>query len=60
MTATVFKNARMVLPGEVVLGSLQVDGGRIASLDSGGTAALQGIDLGGRLPAARAGGNTHR
>lgn len=46
MTATVFKNARMVLPGEVVLGSLQVDGGRIASLDSGGTAALQGIDLG--------------
>ena len=47
MTATVFKNARMVLPGEVVLGSLQVDGGRIASLDSGGTAALQGIDLGG-------------
>ena len=47
MNATVFKNARMVLPGEVVLGSLQVDGGRIASLDSGATAVLQGIDLGG-------------
>ena len=47
MTATVFKNARMVLPGEVVHGSLQVEGGRIVSLDSGGTAALQGIDLGG-------------
>ena len=46
MNATVFKNARMVLPGEVVLGSLQVDGGRIASLDSGATAVLQGIDLG--------------
>ncbi len=47
MTATVFKNARMVLPGEVVLGSLQVDAGRIASVDGGGTSALQGIDLGG-------------
>ena len=47
MTATVFKNARMVLPGEVVQGSLQVEGERIASLDSGATAALQGIDLGG-------------
>lgn len=47
MTATVFKNARMVLPGEVVQGSLQVEGGRIASLDSGATSALQGIDLRG-------------
>lgn len=47
MNATVFKNARMVLPGEVVLGSLHMHGGRIASLDSGATSALQGIDLGG-------------
>jgi alpha-D-ribose 1-methylphosphonate 5-triphosphate diphosphatase len=47
MTATVFKNARLVLPGEVVQGSLRADGGRIASVDAGATAALQGIDLGG-------------
>ena len=30
MSAMVFKNARMVLPGEVVQGSLQVADGRIA------------------------------
>ena len=47
MSAMVFKNARMVLPGEVVQGSLQVADGRIAALDSGATSALQGIDLGG-------------
>jgi alpha-D-ribose 1-methylphosphonate 5-triphosphate diphosphatase len=48
MSATaVFHNARMVLPGEVVQGSLSVQGGRIDALASGGTAALQGIDLGG-------------
>ena len=47
MTATVFKNARMVLADEVVRGSLQVGNGRIASVDGGGTSALQGIDLGG-------------
>ena len=47
MSAMVFKNARMVLPGEVVQGSLQVADGRIAALGSGATSALQGIDLGG-------------
>ncbi|MFZ3125009.1 MAG: alpha-D-ribose 1-methylphosphonate 5-triphosphate diphosphatase, partial [Acidovorax sp.] len=47
MTATVFKNARLVLPGEVVQGSLRADGGRIASVDAGATSALQGLDLGG-------------
>ena len=41
MTATVFKNARLVLPGEVVQGSLQVDSGRIASMDGGATSALR-------------------
>ena len=35
----VFANARMVLPGEVVRGSLSVAEGRIAALDAGPTAA---------------------
>ena len=35
----VFANARMVLPGEVVRGSLSVADGRIAALDGGNTAA---------------------
>lgn len=37
--AIVFSNARMVLPGEVVRGSLSVAEGRIAALDGGSTAA---------------------
>ncbi|VTU38440.1 alpha-D-ribose 1-methylphosphonate 5-triphosphate diphosphatase [Variovorax sp. RA8] len=37
--AIVFSNARMVLPGEVVRGSLSVANGRIAALDGGNTAA---------------------
>lgn len=37
-TTTVFANARMVLPGEVVSGALTVHGGRIASIDAGPTA----------------------
>ena len=43
----VFRNARMVLAGEVVRGSLAVHDGRIAAVDAGATAALQGIDRGG-------------
>ena len=42
-----FTNARMVMPGEVVHGSLQVEGGRISAIDSGASSALSGIDLGG-------------
>ncbi|MDP9603783.1 UNVERIFIED_ORG: alpha-D-ribose 1-methylphosphonate 5-triphosphate diphosphatase [Variovorax paradoxus] len=45
-TTTVFANARMVLPGEVVSGALTVYGGRIASVDSGPTAEGT-IDLDG-------------
>lgn len=47
MSASIFKNARLVLPGEVVQGSLRVDGGCIAALDAGATSALAGIDLDG-------------
>lgn len=47
MSAPVFKNARMVLAGEVVQGTLAVQHGRISSMDAGASAALQGIDLEG-------------
>lgn len=44
---TVFKNARLVLPGEVVLGTLAVADGRLKAFDHGATAAPQAIDLEG-------------
>lgn len=43
----VFKNARLVLPGAVVEGSLSVVDGRIQSLDSGATAVTEAVDLEG-------------
>lgn len=45
-TTTVFANARMVLPGEVVAGALSVHGGRIAGIDGGATGEGS-IDLDG-------------
>lgn len=45
MNSLTFKNARLVLPDEVIHGSLMVHEGRIAALDSGSTLALEGIDL---------------
>lgn len=39
MNETSFSNARLVLPGEVVQGSLHVQDGRIAALDSGSGAS---------------------
>jgi alpha-D-ribose 1-methylphosphonate 5-triphosphate diphosphatase len=44
-----FKNARMVLPSEVVHGSLQVQDGRIASIDSGMSQRPEAIDLEGDM-----------
>lgn len=44
---TVFRNARLVLPDEVLLGSLSVRDGRIRSVDSGGSALAGSIDLDG-------------
>ncbi len=43
----VFKNARLVLPGEVVHGTLAVADGRLAGFDSGGSADPAAIDLEG-------------
>lgn len=43
----VFKNARLVLPGEVVLGTLAAADGRLGDFDSGSTAASQALDLEG-------------
>jgi alpha-D-ribose 1-methylphosphonate 5-triphosphate diphosphatase len=42
-------NARLVLAGEVVTGSLQVRGGRIAAIDTGIAVPPGAIDLGGDL-----------
>lgn len=46
-TSTTFKNARMVMPDEVVLGSLTSADGRIAHIDSGNTSAMGALDLEG-------------
>jgi alpha-D-ribose 1-methylphosphonate 5-triphosphate diphosphatase len=43
----IFKNARLVLADEVVLGNVQVKDGRIAAIDSGAGASKEGIDLQG-------------
>ncbi|MES2889082.1 MAG: alpha-D-ribose 1-methylphosphonate 5-triphosphate diphosphatase [Pseudomonadota bacterium] len=47
MTEQIFCNARLVLPTEVVHGSVHVRDGRIVAIDSGGTSALGAHDLGG-------------
>lgn len=47
MNQIVFKNARLVLADEVVLGSVQVIDGRIAAMDTGSTSVKEGIDLQG-------------
>ena len=44
--SVIFKNAKMVLPNEVVHGSLQADNGRISAL-GGDTSAMAAVDLGG-------------
>ena len=47
MNNPVFKNARMVLPGEVVHGCLATSAGRIAALAAGASAVAEAIDLEG-------------
>lgn len=47
MSKSVFKNARLVLPHEVVQGSLSVDEGRISSVDQGPAAHAEGWDMQG-------------
>ena len=45
--STVFSNAQLVLPTEVVHGSLRVEGGRIHAIDPGNPAVAGGIDCEG-------------
>ena len=47
MSALVFKNVRLVLPHEVVLGSVVVENGLITAVDQGAAHGVPGIDLGG-------------
>jgi alpha-D-ribose 1-methylphosphonate 5-triphosphate diphosphatase len=47
VNSTVFKNARLVLPTECVIGSVQVVDGKIASIDTGPTSVSEGVDLQG-------------
>lgn len=44
--SVIFKNAKMVLPNEVVHGSLQTENGRISAV-AGDTSAMAAVDLGG-------------
>ncbi len=47
MTQIVFTNARMVLPDQVVKGSLRIENGIISDLDTAPSKAPEAIDLGG-------------
>jgi len=49
MSDLILTNATLVLPGEVITGSLQIVAGRIAAIDHGRTVALGAIDCGGDL-----------
>jgi alpha-D-ribose 1-methylphosphonate 5-triphosphate diphosphatase len=44
MTETVFRNAQMVLPDEVVRGSVKVEDGTISAIDSGATAVGEDLE----------------
>jgi alpha-D-ribose 1-methylphosphonate 5-triphosphate diphosphatase len=47
MTETILTNAMLVLPGEVVSGTLVIRGGRIAEVQPGRSHAAAAVDLGG-------------
>ncbi|MBD3764820.1 MAG: alpha-D-ribose 1-methylphosphonate 5-triphosphate diphosphatase [Rhodobacterales bacterium] len=49
MSETILANATLVLPHEVVRGSLRMDQGRIAGLDTGSAVPAGAIDCGGDL-----------
>ena len=49
MTDMIFSNARVVLEGEVIRGTVTVDGGHIARIDQGSTCVPDALDLGGDL-----------
>ena len=47
MNSTVFKNAQLVLPNEVVMGSVSVSNGLITSIDQGPASHAEGYNLNG-------------
>lgn len=49
MTETILANATLVLPDEVVRGSLRMQGGRIAAIDSGAAVPPGAVDCAGDL-----------
>ena len=49
MTDTILANAQIVLPGEVIRGSVRLSGGRIAAIDHGTAVPAGAIDCGGDL-----------
>ena len=49
MTDTILANAQIVLPGEVIRGSVRLSGGRIAAIDHGAAVPAGAIDCGGDL-----------
>ncbi|MDZ4095834.1 MAG: alpha-D-ribose 1-methylphosphonate 5-triphosphate diphosphatase, partial [Paracoccaceae bacterium] len=49
MTETILANATLVLPSEVILGSLRIAGGQIAAIDAGAGVAKGAVDCGGDL-----------
>ena len=44
MSETVFRNARMVLPHEIVVGSVKVEDGAIAAIDAGVSTVGEDLD----------------
>lgn len=49
MTDTVFANAQLVLPDEVVTGSLQLRDGQIVAIEPGGNVPANAVDCGGDM-----------
>lgn len=49
MPDLILTNAQIVLPGEVIAGTLTLAGGRIAAIDPGGSAVPGAVDLAGDL-----------
>lgn len=49
MTDTILANAQIVLPDEVIRGSVRLSGGRIAAIDHGAAVPADAIDCGGDL-----------
>ena len=49
MTDTILANAQLILPGEMLLGSVRMSGGQITAIDTGASVPDGAIDCGGDL-----------